>query len=254
LKNRSGVTLLARGNGAGLWHLSGVAARRFTDQPYMRYVLPVPGRRLFVRLMTVTALGWDGWRANDVGTAVCGVKGAPGPRRRLLALSVWLLSAAIALIGWMIWMGMWVSVGLGVVPALSFLGLGGLAVAMGWRAARVGRAKARLSHWPDPLTPGPAGAKRPVGGRIVEVQIVASEDPGAGRALLRKVVNEADQHGWALTLDAANDRLATYYGDLGFVPLGDPALMPFGERVTRMVRLPLGAGAATGDSAQMVKV
>jgi hypothetical protein len=116
----------------------------------------------------------------------------------------------------------------------------------------VGRAKAPLRHSRDLLTPGPTTAKHPVGGRIVEVHIVASEEPGAGRALLEKVVNEADQRGWALTLDAANDRLAAYYGDLGFTPVGGPALMPFGERVTRMVRLPLLAGATTGDSAQMV--
>ena len=89
---------------------------------------------------------------------------------------------------------------------------------------------------------------------MLEVHIVASEEPGAGRALLKRVAEEADERGWALALDAANDRLAAYYRDLGFEPVSGPALMPFGERVTRMVRWPVAAEAPAGESAQMVSV
>ncbi len=71
--------------------------------------------------------------------------------------------------------------------------------------------------------------------------MVASEEPGAGRALLAEVADEADRNGWALVLDAANDRLTAYYRDLGFEAIGPAADMPFGERVTRMVRQPLAS-------------
>jgi hypothetical protein len=59
--------------------------------------------------------------------------------------------------------------------------------------------------------------------------------------LLAEVADEADRNGWALVLDAANDRLTAYYRGLGFEPIGPAADMPFGERVTRMVRQPLAS-------------
>jgi hypothetical protein len=89
----------------------------------------------------------------------------------------------------------------------------------------------------------------------VEVRMVASEEPGAGRALLAALAVEADRNGWVLVLDAANDRLTVYYRALGFLPTGKPARMPFGERVTRMVRQPSdGLERATGDRAALSEV
>ena len=59
-------------------------------------------------------------------------------------------------------------------------------------------------------------------GPIVEVHMVASEEPGAGRCLLEDVTAQADREGQTLVLDAANDRLAEYYTSLGFQPAGPP--------------------------------
>jgi hypothetical protein len=123
---------------------------------------------------------------------------------------------------------------------LTFAGFGALVLLLGWRAARVGKAKSKLSKLHGHVAP-------PTHGRIafpthqVEVHMVASEEPGAGRALLVEVAHEADRNGWALVLDAANDRLTAYYRDLGFEAIGPAADMPFGERVTRMVRQPLAS-------------
>ena len=66
--------------------------------------------------------------------------------------------------------------------------------------------------------------------------------PGEGRRLLDGIVAEADRKGQRLVLDAANDRLVDYYGTLGFRAIGAAATMPYGERVTRMVRPPCSIG------------
>jgi hypothetical protein len=121
-----------------------------------------------------------------------------------------------------------------VVPLLSCFAFAGLMALLGWRAARVRKSKATLANLRATVTPG---TSRAVTGRQVEVHMVASEKPGEGRALLEAVAAEAERNGWALTLDAANDRLADYYRQLGFEPVGPSTQMPYGERVTRMVRL-----------------
>jgi len=123
------------------------------------------------------------------------------------------------------------------VPVLTFLGFAGLMVLLGWRAARVGKAKSKLGK-PHSAAAPPTHGRITCRAHQVEVHMVASEEPGAGRALLAKVADEADRNGWALVLDAANDRLGAYYRCLGFEPIGPPEDMPFGERVTRMVRQP----------------
>lgn len=223
--------------GAGLWELSGIAAGRFSDLPYARYVLPVPGRRQMVRLMLFTAMAWGGWRANDSRTAVCGLTGAPGPRLRVAALAMWLFAGLAAFTAWVAWMALWSAVGLMLVPLFTFFGFAGLVLVLTWRAARVGKAKAQLPKFHEMKSWAGAGPFRRTSHHL-EVHIVASKKPGEGRALLEAVADEADRNGWALTLDASNDRLAAYYQDLGFDPIGLPAAMPFGERVTRLVRPP----------------
>jgi hypothetical protein len=234
--------------GAGVWQLSGTATRRFVNLPYARYVLPVPGRRAIVRITCFTILAWGGWRANGPGTAVCGLTGASSPRRRLTAVAVWVLAAVAALTGWVGWVAVWSAIGLIIIPVLTFLGFAGLMMLLGWRAARVGKAKSKLGKLNWTVAP-PTHGLSACPAHQVEVHMVASEEPGAGRALLASVAVEADRNGWALLLDAANDRLAAYYRGLGFLPIGPPADMPFGERVTRMVRQPL-AGLERGAQSE----
>lgn len=222
-----------RGSRTSLWRVSGVAAGRFSDLPYARYVLPLPARRLMVRVTLLTSLGWSGWRANDAGTAVCGLKGAPGRRRRLASVAAWGALGLTAVCGWVAWVAIWSGIGLLWVPAASFLSAFALLVLLGIRALRVSRAKTALPEiGAEPRMP------------LLEVHMVASEQPGAGRRLLEVIEEEADRNGWALLLDAANDRLAGYYGSLGFQATGPAALMPYGERVTRMMRRPAQAVTA----------
>ncbi len=89
-----------RGSSTSLWRVSGVAARRFSELPYARYVLPVPARRLMVRVALLSALGWGGWQANEPGTAVCGLKGAVGRRQRLPAVVAWGIMGLAAIAVW----------------------------------------------------------------------------------------------------------------------------------------------------------
>ena len=228
------------GGAGGVWKLSGTATRRFFNLPYARYMLPVPGRQMIVRLMSFTTLAWGGWLANGPGTAVCGLTGARAPRRRLAAVAVCVVAGLAALAGWVGWVALWAALGLMVVPVLTFAGLGVLMLLLGWRAAHVGKAKSKLSKLNGHVAP-PTHGRMACPAHQVEVHMVASEEPGAGRALLVEVAHEADRNGWALVLDAANDRLTAYYRDLGFEAIGPAADMPFGERVTRMVRQPLAS-------------
>jgi len=245
---------MRRGGGAGLWQLSGTAARRFSNLPYARYVLPLPGRQMIVRVMCLTTLAWGGWRANGTGTAVCGLAGASGPRQRLAAVAAWVLAGATALAATVSWLALCSAAGLIVLPVLTFLAFAGLMVLLVWRAARVGKAKSKLGKPGRAVTPPTQGIIS-CPAHQVEVHMVASVEPGAGRALLAGVAVEADRNGWALVLDAANDRLTAYYRGLGFLPIGQPADMPFGERVTRMARQPsAGVERATEDRAPLSDV
>ena len=223
-----------------MWQLSGTATRRFFNLPYARYVLPVPGRQMIVRVMSFTTLAWGGWLANGSATAVCGLTGAGAPRRRLAAGVVCVIAGVAAVAGWVGWVELWAALGLIIVPALTFVSFAGLMLLLGWRAARVGKAKSKLGRVNRHVAP-PAHGLVAYPAHHVEVHMVASEEPGAGRALMGEVAAEADRNGWALVLDAANDRLTAYYRDLGFEAIGPAADMPFGERVTRMVRQPLAS-------------
>ena len=132
------------------------------------------------------------------------------------------------------WVALWSAVGLIVVPVLTFLAfaranaVAGVACGPRWKS----EVQARQIEW---RVAPPTHGLMACPAHQVEVHMVASEEPGAGRALLAEVADEADRNGWALVLDAANDRLTAYYRDLGFEAIGPAADMPFGERVTRMV-------------------
>ena len=177
------MTSKGRGTSANLWRVSGVAARRFANLPYAHYVLPVPSRRLIVRVTLLSSLGWGGWRANAAGTAVCGLKGGIGRRRRLAVMAGWGALGLIGLAGWVVWVVIWTGIGLVWVPAVSFLCGVLLLARLAIRAVRVGRAKAGLPRMSDENGP------------IVEVHMVASEEPGrddvSWRTLRRKLTARA---------------------------------------------------------------
>lgn len=77
-------------------------------------------------------------------------------------------------------------------------------------------------------------------GQHVYVHSLASTLPGAGAELLRTVIREADSKGRPVVLDASNEKLAGYYGNLGFCALGPAVRMPDGICHVRMWR-PAGA-------------
>ena len=159
--------------------------------------------------------------------------GARSPEAPGICGRFWGASGLTAVCGWVAWVAIWSGIGLLWVPAASFLSAFALLVLLGIRALRVGRAKTALPEiGAEPRMP------------LLEVHMVASEQPGAGRRLLEVIEEEADRNGWALLLDAANDRLAGYYGSLGFQATGPAALMPYGETVTRMMRRPAQAVTA----------
>ena len=82
------------------------------------------------------------------------------------------------------WVGwVWSSIGLIWVPAVSFLCAFAILVLLGIRGARVLKAKASLPRVDADC------------GRVVEIHVVASEEPGEGRRLLDGIVAEADSKG-----------------------------------------------------------
>ncbi len=163
-----------------MWQLSGTATRRFFNLPYARYMLPVPGRQMIVRVMSFTTLAWGGWLANGRGTAVCGLTGARAPRRRLAAVAVCVVAGVAVLAGWVTWVALWAALGLIVIPVLTFVGFGALMLMLGWRAARVGKARSQLAKLNGRAAP-PAHGPLTCPTQQVEVHMVASEEPGAGR-------------------------------------------------------------------------
>jgi hypothetical protein len=216
---------LPSGSPRSLWRASRMAAQQFVPQPYISYMFPIL-RRPATRLTLLGQLAWSGWRANENGTAVCGLKGAEGPRARWLAIAMTSAVGLALLVAWVIWALAWSAIGLVAVPIVTFFGALTLLLAFIWKAARVASAKAKLAH-------ADTGAQM-----LVEVHVVASQEKGAGRALLERVSEEADRSGWLLALDASNDRLTEYYSGLGYQAVGAAVEMPYGERMTRMLRRP----------------
>ncbi len=100
-----------------------------------------------------------------------------------------------------------------------------------------------------PLLPGSVGALRrfpgqrrlepsAAPGKQIYVHSFASTRPGAGADLLGTLTREADEKGWALVLDANNERLTRYYGEFGFVARGPANGNPVGTWPVRMRRRP----------------
>ena len=163
------------------------------------------------------------WRANPSGTAVCSVSSGSAATRIKAALATVVLLAVAALL---------VAFERVTWPITIVLALAAcLCLPMVRRsAAGIGaRRQLRRAH--------PTG-------RNVTVHSVASIEAGAGRALLEELNEEADRRGWTMTLDAANEALADYYAQLGYVRLADPVQMPGGERNVPMARNPRCTEAA----------
>jgi len=74
------------------------------------------------------------------------------------------------------------------------------------------------------------------------VHSLASMAPGAGAELLSSLSKEADAKSWSLLLEASNDRLARYYSDFGFAPVGEPVTLADGAAHVLMWRAPNQGG------------
>lgn len=212
------MTLLERpgasGQQRGRWGLSAVATEAFADQPQSKAQWGV-ARRPLLRLMLLLSLWVSEVRVHPSGAALCLLsRSSSRGRVRGVALAVAgliTLSWLVVLVPWVFWL---------VVVMLTVLVLPQLRTST---RARPGRRRLAAAV--------PAGP-------YVGVHTVASVVPGAGRELIRTVNAEADARGWVLILDAANESLADYYADLGYLTLTEPVLMPWGEQTVRMMRKP----------------
>lgn len=207
-------------SGLGSWALAGVATRAFAGRPQFTRMRPGPLRVVFWLTLTI-----GDRRANGVGTAVCCLSGAsPWPKVR---------GALAGLVGLAVLAGLWVTMSVTWPVWVIFVVAGWLYAPM-TRTSVAGRGARRALRRSRP------------DGRTVAVHTVASVEPGAGRLLLETVTAEADRHGWALILVAANGRLADYYRQFGFEATGAAVVMPSGEAAVPMARGPSPAGGGGG--------
>ncbi|HVA44472.1 MAG TPA: hypothetical protein VNF50_13400 [Acidimicrobiales bacterium] len=194
--------------------LSGLAVRAFADQPQSKMQWPV-ARPFCLRALVLLSILTSDVRVHPDGQAFC-LLARPSVRRDVLAVS--LMAAAVAALAGMVVAApilFWV-----VVVAILVLILPSLRLSL--LAHRAHKVLARSS----PTRP------------YVGVHTVTSTCPGHGRQLMADLGREADSKGWTLVLDAANEALAGYYSDLGYMSLSRPVLMPWGERAVRMSRTP----------------
>jgi hypothetical protein len=196
-----------------LWQLAGVEARAFRPRDRHQEGGNVPSRVAFRAAMLI-ALGAFDRRVHASGQAVCLL----APRwLRVLVLT----GGAIVLAGVMSAVSPPLGWALIAVVLVVF-------VPVAVRAAIAFPATNRLRRMGPP-------------GRRVYVHSVASTRPGAGAELLSSLAGEADQKGWLLVLDAANERLEGYYARFGFARSGAVS-MPDGSRRVRMWRPPQDRG------------
>lgn len=194
------------------WVLAGTMTRAYASRPLFVGIHPWLLRPLFWLQLLLGE-----WRANPSGSAVCSVStGSVTARVKASLATVVLLAVAVLLIAFerVTW------------PLLVALALAACLCLPMVRRSAAGIGPRRQLHRAHP------------GGRTVTVHSVASVEAGAGRALLEELNEEADRRGWTMTLDAANEALAAYYEQLGYVRLADPVLMPSGERNVAMARAP----------------
>ena len=202
----------------GCLGLSGLAVQAFAEQPQSKMQWPL-ARRFCLRSLVVLSILTSDVRVDSEELAFC-LLSRPSIRRDLLAGG--LVAAALAALAGMVVavpILFWIVVTMILVLVLPSLRLSLMA----------NRAHTVLAQ-SSPVKP------------YVGVHTVTSTRKGAGRQLMTDLGREADQKGWTLVLDAANEALADYYADLGFSRLCEPVLMPWGERAVRMSRIPMMDG------------
>lgn len=202
--------------GRGPWALSRVAYQAFMDQPQTRRQWPI-ARSVTLRFMLIVSILTSEIRVHPSGRALCLLTLA-SPRRNALAMLM--IGAGLGALSAMVLYSP-ITFWLVVVLALILL-VPSLSLSFSARHANATLRKA------SPRT------------SFVGVHTVASVQPGAGRELMLELNREADERGWTLVLDAANDALAGYYAGLGYEPRCEPVPMPWGERAVRMMRVPAG--------------
>ena len=195
----------------GRWRLAGVMTAAFADQPQFAGI-----RRWLLRLVFWVQLWLGDYRADPDGAAVCSV-GTRSPVVKAKAIAA--ATVVLGILG-----GLIVTASITWPVVVGLVGVDVLYWPLARRSLRGIGVRRQLAR------------ARPVG--AVLVHTVASRQPGAGRALLDQVNAEADRRGWTLVLDAANERLASYYSELGFTPSGAPVRMPTDELCVPMVRYP----------------
>jgi hypothetical protein len=190
--------------GDSLWRLAGVEARAFGPVRRNSGLSRYPAQT--AQLMSLI---FYERRVHPSGQAVC-----------LLGLRVWRFGAAVAalvvLIGCIGAFSPYTCIAVAVAVVVSLLP----------RAVRTGRAFAATARLRTLLPERP----------YVYVHSMASTLPGAGAELLAELAHEAGDKGWSLVLDASNQKLAAYYGRLGFVAQGEAVKMPGGGSRVRMWR------------------
>ena len=197
-----------------VWHLARHGVTSFRDQPQTRMQWPVL-RPLCLWVLLVVSVATSERRVHPEGDAFC-LLTTRRRRGQVMAMAMGMAFAApIALLVAVLPVVFWL-----VVLALAVLLFPSCVLKL-----KTGHLRARLA------------ASAP-SGRLVGIHTVTSVQPGHGAQVVEMVVREADSSGWSLVLDAANERLAAYYSQFGFQPCGEGVLMPWGERVIRMVRRP----------------
>jgi len=199
--------------------LARLETRAFLNQPQCAYQWPI-GRRLGLWLTMIANVVVCERRVSTDGQALC-LLGRVRP-----AGAAWCGFGALAYLAGCLWALAWVP-WLVVAP----MALGVFLCASAFRVRRrAGPSRARLSQ-------AQAGLDSELPRRRwLSVHSLASQRRGAGAEVLGSLCQEADEAGWNLILDAGNETLARYYEAFGFVAIAEPAAMPWGEAVVRMVR------------------
>jgi hypothetical protein len=200
------------------WDLSAMAARAFADQPQTRMQWPIL-RFLCLRVLLLVSVATSERRVHPDLDAFC-LLTKPSIRGRVNAAALGVAGAlSVITLVVLLPVAFWL-----VVLALAVLIAPSVALAI--RSSRPRGVLAAL------VPPGP----------VIGIHTVTSRRPGHGVELMWSVALEADAEGWTLVLDAANDRLARYYQQFGFVSCGEGVTMPWGETVVRMRREPSPGG------------
>ena len=206
------------------WRVGSRLVSRCGDSPRMRAAWPWrPVRLAILRASAWLELAGGLGEVDEDETAVVCL--APPPRLRyaprLLAGLVAFLVASIVVL--VLISAVW-------APLLAVYG-----------AAAVGLfGRSVLKQWRDRAVSAELHRAQPAGGWYLHNVARHPDHPGAGRALLERVVQRADAEGRTLYLDTVVPRLVEYYGEFGFEVAATVEARYDGEvvQIVRMVRRP----------------